>query len=117
MCSDDESMSSDDSSDINSDNSMDWSDLFVADDTDTGNILTPKSKHNILLDRERGIIDTHWVFNSLMSIMFKPATFCISRLQTTQQPIQHQANRQIVSMIKDIKGTIFHKMMAHQNMI
>ena len=50
VCSDDEgddkAVSSDDSSDSNSDTDMNWSDLFVADDTDTGNLLAPKKKRD-----------------------------------------------------------------------
>ena len=83
----DESVSSDDSNDSNSEDDMNWSDLFVADDTDIGNPLASKKKHDVLLDKERGITDTNWGLNSLMYGMLTPVTVCIERLQTTKEPI------------------------------
>ena len=88
-------MSSDDSNDSNSEDDMNWSDLFVADDTDIGNPLASKKKHDVLLDKERGITDTNWGLNSLMYGMLTPITVCIERLQTTKQPIQHRVKREL----------------------
>ena len=88
MHSDDEDngelVSSDDSNDGTSDDDMNWSDLIAADDTETGNPLASKKKQDNLLYRERGITDTNWGLNSLMSGMLKPVTVCIERLQTTK---------------------------------
>ena len=99
----DESMSSNDSSDSNSEVEMNWSDLFEADDTNIGNPLAPKNKQDILLDRERGITDTNWGLNSLMYGMLTPVTVCIERLQTTKQPIQHRLKRELSKMIREIR--------------
>ena len=49
----DELASSDDSDDGASDADMKWSDLFAADDTETGDPVAPKKKQDILLDKEK----------------------------------------------------------------
>ena len=96
---------SDDDSRASDDENIMWSDLFDADATNTGKKNTVKSKQSALLEMSRGITDVNWGFNSMIVGILEPVTKCMTRLQTTHQPIQHNIARQISKMIRDIKRT------------
>ena len=56
-----------------------------------------------MLSQKIGITDANWGLNSFVAALLQPVSVCITRLQTTHQPIQHRISRQILKMERDIK--------------
>ena len=56
-----------------------------------------------MLSQKIGITDANWGLNSFVTALLQLVSVCITRLQTTHQPIQHRISRQILKMERDIK--------------
>ena len=63
--------------------------ILLADNTEVGKVNSAKAKQDPLVQKGKVIVDANWGLDYLMTGLLKLIVDCITRLQTTKQPINH----------------------------